>query len=238
MFALINPGNAPYYKSAVFGYFNGDRDNWKGYYIVLDSEKRHLIKQYKYDQKAMPGLIQTVLVTSRDHSDWALDKDKCGCVSFIQREKLAEYLNGDMPAELLQRSLAYDAQNPYKEQQPVESQADIENLMLLTGEFHDAFIEKIEKIPDGIRVTFDGIWGCKLEATFTGDVTYRAESREEGEYDLYWLEATTGIENGFIYLTDGYCEDFERLTGTNCWFKARHMTYHVIPNRECWAGAV
>jgi len=54
MFALINPANEPYYRSAVFGYFNDSGKDWKGFYIVLDREKRRLIRQYENDPQKKP----------------------------------------------------------------------------------------------------------------------------------------------------------------------------------------
>lgn len=56
---------------------------------------------------------------------------------------------------------------------------------------------------DGVlRVLFDGVWGCKIEMFFDGDVSYNTDSRDPDLYDPYWYGSTMIRQDGYIYFVD------------------------------------
>ena len=232
MYAIINKGNGHYYTSAVFGYYNDKIEkygSWKQYLIVLDEAKKKLIRFSEYDQRKMPYLHKSALFTDGDQSDWTIDKNGYGGVSFIPRDAALEYVRTGTPADVLARCLEYDRQNPYSEIQSVENEKDIDNLMWASGYFHDAYIENITPVTDGIRVMFDGVWGCKIEVIFTGEVAYNTDSRDPETEDPYWFGSTVAFYNGFIYMVDEDEMNIDEITDGYCWFRARKMSYKIIP---------
>lgn len=46
----------------------------------------------------------------------------------------------------------------------------------------------------------------------------------------YWFESSMVIEDGFIYFYD--CDGISpsKLSDKYCWFKARKVKYHIIPD--------
>lgn len=232
MYAIIGSGTGAYYTSAVFGFYthtHADHSDWKQYYIVFDKEKSKLIEQPAYDPTTMPYLHKRVLITDGNHDDWSIDDHGHGGVDFLPKTVVDDFIKNGLPEDVLAKCQAYDAANPYRESQPVTSERDIDNLMWVSGGFHDARIEKIEELPNGIKVLFDGVWGCQIEVTFTGEVEYDSESRNPEKYDPYWFDSTVTIQNGFIYMIDDEDVSVENITNGYCWFKARNMTYRVIP---------
>lgn len=49
---------------------------------------------------------------------------------------------------------------------------------------------------------FDGVWGCKIEMFFDGDVSYNTDSRDPDLYDPYWYGSTMIRQDGYIYFVD------------------------------------
>ena len=232
MYAIINKGNGHYYTSAVFGYYNDKIEkygSWKQYLIVLDEAKKKLIRFSEYDQRKMPHLHKSALFTDGDQSDWTIDKNGYGGVSFIPKDAALEYVRTGTPADVLARCLEYDRQNPYSEVQAVENEKDIDNLMWASGYFHDAYIEDIAPVTDGIRVMFDGVWGCKIEVLFTGEVAYNTDSRDPETDDPYWFGSSVAFYYGFIYMVDEDEMNIDEISDGYCWFRARKMSYKIIP---------
>ena len=235
MYAIINKGNGHYYTSAVFGYYNDKIEkygSWKQYLIVLDESKTKLIRFSEYDQKKMPHLYKMALFTDGDQSDWSIDEHGYGGVSFISKDDALNYVRTGTPADVLAQCLEYDRRNPYSEIQSIETAKDIDNLMWASGYFHDAYIKEISSIADGVRVLFDGVWGCRIEVTFSGDVSYNTDSRDPEEYDPYWFGSTVAFHNGYIYMVDEDEMDIDEITNGYCWFRAKHMSYRIIPDES------
>jgi hypothetical protein len=89
----------------------------------------------------------------------------------------------------------------------------------------------MKNLEDGtLYVKFDGIWGCLIEIWFWGDVEYDVEIRNPKYWDPSWFGATILLQNGFVYLIDESDMKLEDIGDDYCWFKARHMKYHVIPD--------
>lgn len=74
------------------------------------------------------------------------------------------------------------------------------------------------------------IWGCQIEVWFWGDLEYDTSSRDPEFDDPYWFGATVILQDGFVYLLDEENMTVEQITSGYCYFKARHMKYHIIPN--------
>lgn len=62
------------------------------------------------------------------------------------------------------------------------------------------------------------------------DVSYSTESRNPDYEDPYRSESSMAIEDGFIYFYG--CDGISPLELSNkyCWFKARKVKYHIIPD--------
>ena len=73
------------------------------------------------------------------------------------------------------------------------------------------------------------MWGCDIEVWFSGEVSYDTSSRNPEEFDPYWGDSTVFFHDGFVYLIDDEYATVENAKDGWCWFKARHMKYHVIP---------
>ena len=233
MYAIINTGNGNYYTSAVFGYYEDNPSrfgSYEEYYIVLDEKKEKLVKKFAYDQSRMPHLFLMVLTTDGDMSGWKIVDKWQGGPEWLSKEDAIRFINNGTPADILHRCLEYDSKNPYKEYQTIESEKDIENLMEVSGCFHDAWIKEISPVDDGIKVLFGGVWGCKIEVTFTGDVSYCTDRRDPEWGDPSWYEATVLLHDGYIYMVDeGDDITVEEINDGLCWFRGRYMMYHVIP---------
>lgn len=239
MYAIIRLGKREYYISAVFGYYCvitaiDDYERYlegihNQYYLVLNKEKNKLVKQYIYDRNSK-YLEPSVLIVDCSQDNWNVDSEgHCG-IDFLA-DVSQDNIEDEIPAALLNRCIQIDADYHYNEYPEIQSQADVDNLMSVSGYFHDACIDKFKEYDDGsVFVTFDGVWGCSIEVWFSGDVSYSIKSRDPEEYDPYWSGSTVLIEDGFVYFVDDGDMKVGDIGDGYCWFKARNMKYHVIPN--------
>lgn len=239
MHAIVRCGQGQHYISTVFGYYckTTATDDYKRYlegihnryYLVLNREKNRLIKQYIFDKNSK-YLDPTVLIIESDSSDWTVDDKGQGCVSFLS-EVPQEYIEDDLKADVLDRCIQMDAEYHYNEYPEISCQKDIDDLMDVSGWFHDACIEKLAQQNDGsLYVLFDGVWGCKIEMWFSDEVAYNVDSRNPDKYDPYWSCSTMLIEAGFIYFVDDDGMEISGITDDYCWFKAKKLKYHITPN--------
>ncbi len=240
MYGIITNKDGSSYTSYVFGYFCSvtAEDEYQRYiegiynryYLVLNEEKTALVKKYVFDSEKHI-LNPLVLITDSDNTEWIMKDECCSCVSFLN-EAYKDEQESEICGELLKKCIDIDSRYIYDDYPEIKNQKNIDDLLYLSGWFHDAFVTKQEIKADGtLYVLFDGIWGCKLEVWFNGDVSYNIENDEL--YDVFWTEASLFIENGSIYLIEG--EDMEasyinKNEDNVCWFKAQKMKYHVIPN--------
>ena len=123
-----------------------------------------------------------------------------------------------------------DSKYHYKEYNDVLDDSDIERLMNVSGWFHDAVIKELEEDNNVLRVLFDGVWGCKIEMFFEGDVSYNTESRNPDLYDPYWGGSTMIRQDEYIYFVDDDDMKVEDIKEGYCWFKAQNVRYRVIPD--------
>lgn len=71
MYGIIREGNKQYYITRILGYYgdkNRPKDAFGQYYIVLDCEKKTIIKKYVYNPESKPCLDLSVLLLD-DNTD-------------------------------------------------------------------------------------------------------------------------------------------------------------------------
>ena len=186
MNAIIRLGDGKYYCSAVFGYYDdNENDNYSYhmYYIVFNQKKTKLIKQPLFNRKRYPQLDKKVLVFDGDQTNWTVNKNGYGGVDFLPKENALHIIeSGIMPADLLNKCLSLEVSANFEDYQEIRDSKDVDNLMWVSGDFHDAVISKQEEKQDGsLSVLFGGIWGCSIELIFSGDVSYCTDSRNPDE---------------------------------------------------------
>ena len=233
MHAIIRKGNGEYYTSALFGYYSDKKSeyNYGAYYIALDETKEHLIKQQLFDPRKKPQLDLMVLIVDPDRSGWSEDEHGFGGVDFLSKDEALMIIHeGTCPDEVLEKCRELDSRFHYTEYNEIADDTDIDRLMNVSGWFHDAVIKKMEERDDRLRVLFDGVWGCKIEVFFEGDISYNTESRNPEFYDPYWGGSTMIHQNGYFYFVDEDNMKVEDIREGYCWFKARKVAYRVIPD--------
>ena len=240
MQAIIRQGNGKYYTSAVFGYYNNvtSEDDYQRYlesihspyYIVFNEDKTQLIKLPVF-QKGTRYLIPQLIIVESDQSNWTLDDEGIGEEAFLSRELIENIIStGIDPDVILDRCRQLDKSYIYNEYPEIRTQHDIDNLDWASGNFHDAYIAEQKLLDDEtIYLLFDGVWGCKIEVWLWGELEYSTNSRNPDEYDPYWYSSTVLIQDDLIYFIDDENMKPEDITDGYCWFKARHMKYHIIP---------
>ena len=237
MHALILQGDGKYYVSAVFGIYREQKKpkRYAGYnyfYIVWDEQKTKLIKWPEYRPNPSNRIIQQVIDVEFDVSGWQMSKEEnTGGVKFLPKEAaLAACETGELPDALREKCLAIDREFVFEPYRDVETEKDIEGLLRISGWFHDGYIKEHREEEDGkLYLHFASIWGCDLEVWFWGDLSYDMTSRDPKTEDPYWMDCTLEKRDGFICLIDDECVPAEPKDGY-CWFRARHMRYHIIPH--------
>lgn len=240
MHAIIRQGDGRYYVSYVFGYYRNvtatdDYERYiegiqNPYYVVWDENKEKLIKWFAMKPNTK-YLIPQVLIVDSDKQNW-IEKDDDGCVDFLNKSIIDTFVEkGFQDNELLQKCKDIDNDYTYEEYPEIKDEEDIENLYWTTGCFHDAYIVKEIMQDDGtLYLRFDGVWGCEVEVWLWGDVEYDTSSRDPEIENPYWYGSTVLIENGFIYFIDDEDMTVDEINESYCYFKARHMKYHIIPD--------
>ncbi|MCH3923257.1 hypothetical protein [Limosilactobacillus sp.] len=234
MHAIVRQENGSHYLSMVFGHYQdrqrSDDSFYYDYWIVWDAKKKRLIKWLTF-QPDSQFLKTQILIVDSDQSDWNLNEDGEGCVNFLSRDLLDSITEKrNQPQNILNQCRNIDRGYVYGEIHEIKTQRDIEDLDWAVGNFHDARIKKEKLQDDGqLYLKFDGIWGCDLEVWFWGDLEYDTSSRDPETTDPYWFDATILLQDGFVYLVDEEGMTVEEITADYCYFKARHMKYHIIP---------
>jgi hypothetical protein len=244
MYGIVKKSDGKYYTSMIFGYYYSvdATDEYEQYlqriynqaYFVLNEDKTKLVKKPIFE-KDNRYLDPQVLVTDSDDSDWIYSDERNGLVDFLTEFKDCDIEN-QLPNYVLQKCIDLDATYHYIEYPEIRTKTDIQNFMTVTGGMHDARIENVEEVDgNSIHVTFEGVWGAKLEIWFAGDVSYDIEGRNPKYCDPYWFDGSVFFQDGFVWLVDD--ENIESLdepieTTGYVWFKARKMTYHITPDKS------
>lgn len=244
MHAIIRQGNGKFYVSTVFGYYTDIRSQdkhqsaleriYNTYYVIWNEDRSALIRQYDME-KDTQYLNPTVLICDIDQDGWILDENGFGGVGFLPRETAdAVCDSGVLSDELRRKCLASDDGYAFWPYPKVISEKDISDLLCVSGHLHDASITSLNFTNDGkLHVLFDSVWGFKIEFWFWGDVEYDLSAKDPqiDEFnDTIWYDASVLAEDGFLYLVDDDVGSPKEISGEVCYFKARHMMYHVIPD--------
>ena len=241
MYAIVRKSDGSSYPSMVFGYYRfiTAKEDYQRYlesvhnqfYIVLNEEKTKLIAQIIFDWNAK-YLDPLILITDETADNWNIDENGCGCVSYLDSEHLWEAVkHNQVSPKLLQQCIDADKAYSYSEWVTVTTQQDIENLLRVSGDFHDGYIEKIEQLEDKLYVCFQGLWGCSIELWFYGNVAYQLGVKANEEFSPYWSTAALFQENDAFYLIDDG-KSIAELTDDDCYLKGTSLKYHVIPNAK------
>lgn len=227
MHALVREGNEKYYISPVSGYIGGKYQH----YYVWNKDRSRIFKLPAY--KTSGGyLTRKIIIVDSDQSDWKKDENGVGSVDFLTLDLLEDMAcMNDQSEDILDKCRNMDEGYEYEERPEIRTERNAEDLMWAAGCFHDAFIKNEKIQEDGkLYVLFDGVWGCKIEMWFWGDLEYDTSSRNPDEYDPYWFDSTILLEDGFIYFGDDEDMTIDKFGKGYCYFKARHMQYHIIPD--------
>ncbi len=235
MHGIIRTGNGKYYTSAIFGYYSDKEEeyDYEAYYIVFDESKSRLIKKFEYNPESRPHLDLQVLLVDGNRSQWVrCENSRYGGVDFLPKKTALELISmNELPDDILRKCREIDNNFHYSEMNVITNNDDIKRLMLVSRGFHDAGIKEIKELDeDSLYVRFDGTWECEIEMYFEGDVSYCIESRNPESDNLDWFCSSIMIQDGFIYFVDEDEMTVEDITDEYCWFKARRIRYHVIPD--------
>ena len=117
MHAIIREGNGTFYTSMVFGYYkqHDETDCRNSFYIVLDKEKKTLIKQPDF-QKDTKYLIILVLITDANDNNWNKINNYEGSINFLPTKELPSLIdNNGVSAELIKKCIDLDSSYHYEE---------------------------------------------------------------------------------------------------------------------------
>lgn len=241
MHAIIRQGEGRYYVSTVFGYYHNVRstDDYQRYlerihtpyYVVWDEKHEKLVKCFAM-QPDTEYLIPLVLIVDSDRTGWTVDDEGFGGLEFLPRE-LSDSLiaQGKLPEDIFRKCLAADGDYVYEPYREVQTEKDIEDLQWASGFFHDARITEEKLGDDGkLYLLFEGAWGCSIEVWFWDGLEYDTSSLDPKENDPYWYGSTVLLQDGFVYFADEEDMTVDKITEGCCYFKARHMKYHIIPD--------
>ena len=229
MYAIIRLKNKQYYTSKVFGIYKEteSKEGFDVFYIVLNKEKNKLTKVYKYE---IENHIDTmVLELDQDMEDMILDEEGYGHVDFLKDQDIDKILNDEeIEKRKLNKCINSSKDIDLKEYIEVNDEDDINNLLYLTGGFHDACIENISGNDKKMTIKFDKIWGMELEIVFEDEVIYKNTLVN----DIYWFDCSL-IKNEsdyFVFVNQSGYDEKDDLDEYSCYFMAKKMKYKIIPN--------
>ena len=234
MHVIVRLGNGEFYTTPAFAIYRDtttrDRhgrllDDWHNvFYVVLNQEKNALVRQYEFRKGRQ--LDKQVLIIDSDRKNWNVDEDGFGEVKgYTQEELLSMIESGAVPRDFLEADASYR----FEEYKEIRTKKDIEDLLWLSGDFHDAFIIEYQEEDGCLRVLFGSEWVGKIEMWFSGDISYNIDYRAPDGDVPWWLDSTMLIKDGFIYLLDDGDLCAEDINKGYCYFKARQVKYRIIP---------
>ena len=225
MYAWISDETKKTWRGMIFAYYGSEQDPYDFHYVVLDADKNHLINVNLYHTGPSRQIQTRVVLIDSGMDDWIQTKNQ-GIVNFLSgycASQLAEQIS----PELLEKCIHLDKQYNYQKIVEVKGATGIENLLEITGYFHDAHIINVErKDPDHLKVFFEPTWGYKLTLFFYGQTSY--DLGADPEYN-WWLEASLFFEDGYYCLCDGEDVRHFSIKELNCWFRSRKMAYKLEP---------
>lgn len=237
MYAIVLTEDGRCYGSMVFGFFcdiptcGKPISDWKFrhhlYYLVLDSDKKRLVRQYRLDKRSGKA-DPTLIITDIDDSDWVYDGEDLGCAKILSPFD-GKSPETDIPREVLEQCIAADAAYHYEEYPEVRTQRDIENLLSAAMHFHDGGVDRSALEEDGtLYVSFADTWCCTVELWFSQIASFHIGT-EEGNCWCGGVQIL--LEGGFIhFMSNDYGEGtYGGDDKEYCHFKAKGMKYHITP---------
>ena len=228
MDVIIRLKKKKYYTSKVFGIYkeSSSKEVWDTFYIVFDEKKEKLIKIDKY--KTDKYIETMVLELNQNIDDMLLDEEGFGHIDFLTDDDIIKVIEGksvskDKLSKCKKISKDLDL-NKYIE---VNDDEDINNLLLLTCYFHDSYIENINGNDKKMSITFDKIWGMKLEIILEDEVTYKNSLGD----DIYWYDCSI-VKNEsdyFVLVNQSDYDEEDDIDQYSCYFMAKKMKYKIMP---------
>ena len=233
MYAYVKNERGKFYKSPVFGHYDEIIEEktykkyskhvsamYSRYYVVLNEDKTALIKKYVFDRGSM-YLDPRVIIMDYRSENWVAVKRGFDCVDFLAKVNF-DSEDISVPDEILEKCLQIDRNEDYIEYVDITDDDSIDNFLLVTSYLRDANVLKVEREDENsLYVLLESCWGFKLEMWFNGDVSY---SCDKEVFEEEWFSASLKYKDEYYYLmTDENIED------SFCWFKAKKVRYHLIP---------
>lgn len=232
MNVIVRLGDKKFYYSPVFGKFKESNSNeeWDIYYLVLNESRDKLIKVNLYEDGE--STKRKIIELDQDYENLVLDDDGYGCVEYLNENDIDKILNG----EDIEPFKLKICKNFYDEMEiplytKVKTDDDINNLLKLSNNFHDAYVNNINGNDKKMVVTFDGVWGCSIEMVFEGEILYK-NNRTKASGNLVWYDCSLYFNDSHYIVfvdQDDYNRD-EDLDTNQCYFMAKRLKYKIIPN--------
>lgn len=233
MYAMVRDGGGLFYTSTVFAFYRAENiaNYSERYWVLLNREKTALIKQPALEPD-VPYLIPKVLIVDADETGWVDLSDRESAMDFLPGKELLSMIdNGTVPEELTRRCIEMDRTRVYEPVRTIEKAEDIRDLMWASGGFHDGGVSELRQEGDRLHLTIDGIWGCRIEMEFEGEVAYNTAGITPERYrHSVWFGGTVAMEDGFVYLIDDTDVAVKDLNPEYGWFRGRKARYKILPD--------
>ena len=235
MLAKIVAQDKREYYSPVFAFFGR---GWRTAVIAFDREKNEFAYVKMYDGEK--GIDRCVFIV--DWSEEGFLQDRTVKLSFFRRLRsvrgygwlvengklFADIVDGNpVDARYKEKALALFEDLPHGEWRLIESPKDAEDLLWMSGYFHDGMIDSASYDRDGdgdgrLDVIVSGCWGARICLHFVGGI--KMQFCEETVNML--TEASLFLEDGFVYWTDDYSvKSVKDITDKTTYFRANLLQW-------------
>lgn len=226
MNALIKTENG-FYCSTVYAYNRGTK--WgETVAVVFDQSNTKLVVVHCDHVNAAGHIHLTVLFADGNKDNWV----KCGeweGIDFIVNNKdlLKSIESGDsIPLEILDKCLALQTTETFSGWNKIDSDADIQTLMNISGGFHDGYIESIETVDNVTYVKFK-CWSCYITIEFTNMSDCNNVEELPWEYTSL-CGAVMHFDDGNIeWCADGFNCCIDDDPDPQCYFVAEKAQYKI-----------
>lgn len=186
-------------------------------------------KKYLFDKKSK-YLDPQILIVDCSVENWNVDEKLVGQLNIFDGNLLDKIEKNLLTENEVRKCKDLDSQYKYTDFHELKNEQDIKNLNFVSGNFHDAYVAKIEYENGYLSVLFKGVWGCSIEFHFSEAVSINLH--EEEIYDNYWFESNMYFKDGYFCLIDEKDKKIDRDSNGYRWFMAKKAKYRVIPNNE------
>ncbi len=220
MYALIRTQNG-FYCSTVFAYYE---QGWKSSVIVFDESNSRLI--VVKCNCLLKGIRRDVLFVDEGKVNWIKNGKWIG-LDFIVNDKylMCSVKKGyAISAATLNKCKTLQTTKTFSDWNKLDTDIDIERLMNLSLDFHDAYIHGLEYKSKDVYVKFI-CWSCCITIKFVNIIKIN-----EGK-GISWgnnciMKALMRFENGNIkWFVDSFC--FRECDNQECYFIAESAEYKI-----------